>query len=95
MKAVSSHSSKLLLKPSSSLLPSLSYLDPLEDFVFLFSWTAVVCVADLSVTAKGRERVSDGRRDGEREGEGKERGRERKEGARGGGRNGREREREE
>ena len=29
---VPSHSSKLLLRPSSSLLPSPSYLDPLEDF---------------------------------------------------------------
>ena len=32
--AVPSHSLKLLLKPSSSLLPSLICLDPLEDFYF-------------------------------------------------------------
>ena len=53
--AVPSHSSKLLLKPS-SFLPSLSYLDPLEEFWFvLFPLTAVVCVADLSVKGRGRE----------------------------------------
>ena len=67
-----SHSLKLLLKPSFSFLHFLSYLDPLEDlFLFvLFSWTAVVCVADMSVN--GRE--SYGRRDGVRM---RERGRER------------------
>ena len=55
--AVPSHNSKLLLKPSSSLLPSLSYLDPREDlFLFvLFSWTAGVCLADRSVKRRGRE----------------------------------------
>ena len=33
--AVPSHSSKLLFKPSSSVLPSLSYLDPVEDVFFV------------------------------------------------------------
>ena len=35
-----------------------SYLDPQEDclvLLVLFSWTAVVCVADLSVKERGRE----------------------------------------
>ena len=55
--AVPSHSSKLRLKPSCSLLPSLSYLDPLEDLflLVLFSWTAVVRVADLSLKGRVRE----------------------------------------
>ena len=56
-------------------LPTLSYLDPQEDCcfcLFLFSWTAVVCVAVLSVKGTGREsewwegRWSEGGR-GERE----------------------------
>ena len=51
--AVPSHSSKILLKPSCSLLPILSYLDPLECF---FSWTAVVCSAKLLVIGVVRER---------------------------------------
>ena len=42
------------------LLPSLSYLDPLEDF--FAPWTAV-CIADLSVKGR-RGRECDGRRDG-------------------------------
>ena len=56
------------------ILPSLHYLDPLEDFCFcLFSWTAVVCIADLSMRRKGRERKWWGVREGEgteKEGEG-------------------------
>ena len=54
--AVPPHSSELLLKPSPSLLTSLNYLDPQEDFCFVsFSWTAVVCVADLSVKEREKE----------------------------------------
>ena len=33
----------------------------------LFSWTAAVCIVDLSVKGRERERVSDGRKDGVRE----------------------------
>ena len=54
----------------------------------MFSSTAIVCVADLSVKGRGG-RVSDGRRDGVREGEG----REREEGGGERGKRGRERER--
>ena len=62
--AVPSHSSKLLLKPSSLLLPSLSYLDLLQDFCFcLFSWT-VLCVL-LICQWKGEGGREEG---GEREG---------------------------
>ena len=58
---------------------------PLKTFVFvLLSWTAVVCVADLSVKERGR-------RNGLREGEGSER--ERREEERGRKGEGRERER--
>ena len=38
--------------------------------------TAVVCVGDLSVKGRGRERANGGRRDEVREGEGRERERE-------------------
>ena len=50
--AFPSHSSKLLLNPSSSLVPSLSYLNSPQDF--FYAWTADLCTANLSV--KGRER---------------------------------------
>ena len=57
-------------KPSSSLPLSLNYLWPpgghLLMFV-LFSWTAAVCIADLSVKGRERGRVSDGRKDGVKE----------------------------
>ena len=49
-----SHSSKLPLRPSSSLLPSPSYLDSLEDLRFfpplIDCWC--LCVADLSVRVR-------------------------------------------
>ena len=107
--AATPHSSNLLFKPSSSLLPSLGYLCWKAFVLVLFPRTALICVADLSVEGEGW-RVSDGRRDGVREGEGKEgererdererdreteTERERREGERGEeGREGRERERE-
>ena len=49
-------------RPSSSLLPSLNHLNPLEDFLSHRLLTSVF--ADLS----GTRRVTDGRRDGERGG---------------------------
>ena len=55
--AVPSHSSNFSQNFSTLLMPSLSYLDPLEDFFSFLSWTAFVCVANLSV--KGRESDSE------------------------------------
>ena len=89
------HSPELLIKPFSSLLPSLSYLDPLDDFCFcLFCFHGLLLSVFLICQWKGEGgRGSDGSRDGVREGEG----RERREGERGreeGGRGETERERE-
>ena len=53
--AVSSHSSKLLSKLTSSLLLSLGYLDPLDNFFSLLR-PADVCSTNLLVI--GSERVS-------------------------------------
>ena len=85
-------------KYSCSLLPSLSYLDPLEDFCFCFVF--MDCVTDLLMKGRGREserwkqRWSEGGR-GKRERGGKREG-DRREGVRGGreGVSGRERGRE-
>ena len=40
------HSSKFLLRPSSSLLPSLSYRDPLEDFLDGLLTSALLLISE-------------------------------------------------